>query len=282
MNIVGGAVSAPGFIERACEVCGSGRSVALAHYTTAAWPVVQCADCGFVYLRRVPTYAALAEDFPWEVTFAAEKRRREQSRLGWLDQATRWRTYPGHIIDRYQSRHTLGLTGNVLDIGCGGSCRVPAGPTPYGIEISADLAERAAPSFAARGGRVIHASAVDGLDAFEDHLFSAILMRSYLEHEAQPRIVLGKAFRKLAPGGKVFVRVPDYGSINRLVMGRHWCGFRFPDHVSYFTGKSLRTLAEGAGFTYARTNRLSAFDDNIIAVLSRPREPECPSAKSQS
>jgi hypothetical protein len=54
-------------------------------------------------------------------------------------------------------------------------------------------------------------------------------------------------------------------------MGAKWCGFRFPDHVNYFSGRSLRALAESVGFRYVRTNWLSPFDDNIIAVLKRPR-----------
>ena len=157
-------------------------------------------------------------------------------------------------------------------MGCGVGCRIPEGPTPYGIEISAALAQQASSDFQKRGGRVIHAPATEGFDAFDDGFFTAILMRSYLEHERQPRLVLEKALRKLAPGGQIFVRLPDYGSLNRRIMGARWCGFRFPDHVNYFTGRSLRALAESVGFEYTRTNWLSPFDDNIIAVLKRPPE----------
>ncbi|MEI9902360.1 MAG: class I SAM-dependent methyltransferase [Hyphomicrobium sp.] len=254
-----------------CEICGSPASTVLPTYSRQLWPVVECDDCGFVFLGKVPSYDALIEEFAWEKTFKAEKARRRISRFGWLDAVTRWRTKAGHLIDHYRRRRALGLTGNVLDIGCGGACRIPAGPIPFGIEISAGLAQQAAGAFSARGGNVIHAPAIDGLDVFEDRFFSAILMRSYLEHESQPRLVLEKAFRKLAPGGSVFVRVPDYGSINRRFMGARWCGFRFPDHVNYFTGRSLRSLAESVGFEYSRTNWHSIFDDNIIALLKRPQ-----------
>jgi hypothetical protein len=53
-------------------------------------------------------------------------------------------------------------------------------------------------------------------------------------------------------------------------MGTKWCGWRFPDHVNYFTAASLRALAESVGFRFSHTNRLSLFDDNIIGVLKRP------------
>lgn len=269
------AVSAPrarrsGEIGRDCEVCGSPRATLLKSYTRTRWPVVRCDDCGFVYLGAVPSYVALTKELAWEKTSAAENKRRTRARFAWLDTATRWRMTLGKWLDEQLRRRALGPTGNVLDIGCGRGCRVPAGPTPFGIEISEALAKRASPAFERRKGRVVNAPAVEGLDAFEDQFFSAILMRSYLEHERQPRLVLERAFRHLAPGGTIYVRVPDFGSLNRRVMGARWCGWRFPDHVNYFTSDSLRALAQSIGFTYSRTNWLSIFDDNIIAILKRP------------
>ena len=95
-------------------------------------------------------------------------------------------------------------------------------------------------------------------------------MRSYLEHESQPRLALERAFAKLAPGGRVYVRVPNFGGLNRRIMGAQWCGFRFPDHVNYFTGTSLRRLAGQAGFRYRRLNGYSIFGDNLIVELRKP------------
>ncbi|MGI9404278.1 MAG: methyltransferase domain-containing protein [Hyphomicrobium sp.] len=93
-------------------------------------------------------------------------------------------------------------------------------------------------------------------------------MRSYLEHEAQPRLVLKETRRTLKTGDIVYVRVPNYGSLNRRVMGNKWCGFRFPDHVNYFTSKHLKRLAASCGFTYRRINWLSPFDDNLIVEFT--------------
>lgn len=256
--------------SRCCEVCGSTHRVVLRQYSKAPWQVAECRDCGFVYLAEVPAYDSLIEEYAWERTFKDEKERRNKRRFSWFDRATRWRLRPGRQLDTQRRRRMLSLSGNVLDIGCGEGCRVPEGPIPHGIEISAALARAAEPSFARRGGRVINAPAIDGLDAFADDFFSAILMRSYLEHESHPRRVLETAIRKLVPGGRIYVRLPNYGSVNRRIMGRRWCGFRYPDHVNYFTTRSLRALAESVGFRFSRTNRFSPFDDNIIAVLQRP------------
>jgi SAM-dependent methyltransferase len=255
---------------RCCEVCGSAETRPLPQFTVSEWPVVACAGCGFVYLHKVPGLDALVETYAWEKTFAEERQRRAKRSWNKLDQATRWRLQLGKRQDAVLRASSIGQSGNVLDIGCGGSCRLPAGVTPFGIEISAALAEKADPLFRARGGYVVAASGVDGLDRFEDNFFSAILMRSYLEHEQYPRRVLSKAFAKLKPGGRIAVRLPNFGSLNRRVMGVKWCGFRFPDHVNYFSEASLKALTTSIGFRYRRRNRLSVFDDNLIVELSKP------------
>jgi len=64
------------------------------------------------------------------------------------------------------------------------------------------------------------------------------------------------------------VRVPNFASLNRRVIGKKWCGFRYPDHVNYFTPVSLRALVAKAGFTMSITNNLTLHvDDNINALL---------------
>lgn len=251
-----------------CQCCGAANDSRRTQIIIdPKWPLSRC-SCSFVFLEAAPEYRAVATEYAWEKTSAAESRRRAQHWLGRLEQATRWRTQFGHALDFWRRQRTAGHSGNVLDIGCGGSCRVPPGPTPFGIEISPALAALASADFEKRGGRVVEAPALFGLDQFPDGFFRAILMRSYLEHEKAAFDVLAKAARKLERDGKIYVRVPDFASVNRRVMRSHWCGYRFPDHVNYFTGKTLKALADRAGLKYRRMNRLSLLDDNIIAELS--------------
>jgi predicted SAM-dependent methyltransferase len=119
-----------------------------------------------------------------------------------------------------------------------------------------------------RGGHAIHAPAVEGVKQFPDRYFSGILLRSFLEHEAQPKALLKECARVLAPYGAIYVRVPNFGSLNRRVLGGKWCGFRHPDHVNYFTTRSLAAMAGDFGLTLELLNPIRLpFDDNINAVL---------------
>lgn len=258
--------------ERAvCDVCLESGTTLVRKYTRGPWPVVSCRGCGFVFLGRVPDYDDLSVTLAWEKQFADEKERRRKSR--WFtrfDSLTRFRLKLGKLIDRARHARVAPLAGRVLEIGCGGSTRIPEGPTPYGIEISEGLFERARPIFEARGGTVHHAPATAGIERFPESFFDAIIMRSYLEHEAQPRLVLERAFTCLKPGGRILLRSPNYNSINRQVMGAEWCGFRFPDHVNYFTPRSLGELARSIGYEFKWKNRFSLFDDNLIVELIKP------------
>ena len=43
-----------GILDRACPQCDSRRHKPLEQYSVDRWHVVECADCGFVYLQDPP------------------------------------------------------------------------------------------------------------------------------------------------------------------------------------------------------------------------------------
>ena len=133
------------------------------------------------------------------------------------------------------------------------------------------MAARASKFFREYGGDCVCAPALQGLESLPDGKFSAVTLRSYLEHESQPLQVLTEICRILRDDGVAIIKVPNYGSINRLVMGKKWCGFRYPDHQNYFTPKTLRQMGEKAGFTSFRTNwnfQLPT-SDNMYLVMGK-------------
>lgn len=257
--------------SRSCPICETSQHTPLEAYSVTEWPVVRCDCCDLVYLARGIDYSALKQDHAWEKSHKQETKRRRKHLLYRLDQATRFRLKLGGDADRRWVMSAVREPGNVLDIGCGTQCRLGGGVVPFGIEISESLAQRADPIYRARGGRVVNAPAHEGLDQFEDGFFSAVIMRSYLEHEALPRTVIAKVNRKLKPGGIALVKVPDFGCIGRRVMGVKWCGFRFPDHLNYFTEGTLRLLAVANGFRFKRQNLIPRLNDNLYAMLTRVR-----------
>ena len=58
--------------------------------------------------------------------------------------------------------------------------------------------------------------------------FDGILMHSYLEHETEVLPVLKGAYRCLKQDGKLYIRVPNFASVNRRVMGATGAVFAIP------------------------------------------------------
>lgn len=260
---------------RPCPQCESADKKAEG-YSHGEWEIMRCTRCDFVYLGSVPTYQELSSEFEWSQSFQSEDMRRKKSYplLSKIDKVSRFRTslfpitHPMQFVRQYVS------SGRIIDLGCGSGSYLRQqanGFQLFGIDISTILSAQAEKVFSPTGGKAIAGPCHDGLKSFDDHYFDGVIMRSYLEHEYQPRLILGEAFRVLRSGGIVVVKVPNYASWNRHIMGKRWCGFRYPDHVNYFTPKSLEKMARdiGFGFTVSLKHRLP-LDDNFWAVLAKP------------
>lgn len=260
---------------RPCPVCDSAASGAIElRYGRAPWRLVRCLGCAFAYMPVVPVHDELIANLSWDRRHAqeAKRRRRDHPVQQRLDAATRWRlslfprTEPVDLLNRIGPR-----SGVVVDIGCGSGeslAHIDRRFVAHGIEISATLADRARRFAASAGGTIIAAAATDGLATFADRSIAGALLRSFLEHDADAGEVTRMLGRKLRPDGVAIIKVPNYGSFNRRVMGKGWCGFRFPDHVNYFRKKDIVRLAARHGLSASFPFLLSLpTDDNFVTVL---------------
>jgi SAM-dependent methyltransferase len=272
-NLNAGALEA-----RVCPSCGSDH--ADTRHTSGQWRIVACRDCGFVYLPVAARTDYFTQgDGAWESSIREKRARnmKETPIAARLSMATRFRT-------KFRKRTPVdyivaGLDGDskgkraVLDIGCGAGdylASLDSRFTPFGIELSKGLAAMARELFEKRGGRVVQAATVEALPQFEPGSIDAVVMRSYLEHEPRAREVLEGVRDVLRTGGVAVIKVPNYASLNRRIMGERWCGFRFPEHVNYFTPDSLRQMAASAGLAFEQglMDRLPT-SDNMWAVLRK-------------
>ncbi len=230
-----------------------------------------------VYLENPVEYSALAAAMAWEKTYAAEaeaRRRRNPLlyRVARSPKAVWQRLLRRDKLVRWARRYFA--PGPVLDIGCAGGHtldRLPRQFVPYGIEISAELSRVAQQRFAPRGGRVVQGDALSALRQFDAGFFAGTIMTSFLEHEPEPRAVLAAAARVMRADSCLIVKAPNLASWNRTLRGARWCGFRFPDHVNYFTPLLLRRLVTGSGFRVMRFGLFDRFptSDNMWLVVRR-------------
>jgi len=259
----------------------------------APWAVRRCRETGFVFLENPPGYDSLKEDLAWQVTHQRESQQRAAAEplrytlSHWVKQLRRGVIKRHKVADltlalaaRAARERNDGSAVHLVDVGCGWGellglvmQRMPPSLrkrcVPHGVEISTELARLSNLALAPHGGHCEHASAVDGMARFAPGSLDLIVLSSFLEHEIAPLPLLRHCRQALRTGGVVLVKVPNHASWNRALRGPRWCGYRWPDHVNYFTPDTLRAMAAKAGFEVERLSWRDRFplSDSLYAVL---------------
>jgi hypothetical protein len=98
-----------------------------------------------------------------------------------------------------------------------------------------------------------------------------------LEHMLDPRRFLRFARATLAPGGHFYVEVPDHTVTQpRNVPGApEYIPLVVPEHIQYFSMRSLTLLAESSGFEVVKAERTQMYDGFLprLKVLLRHAAP---------
>ena len=275
-------------MKRVCPLLERETATTTLAIAPPPWVVRECRESGFVFLENPPGYDSLRAEVAWEVSSARESERRAAAEPALYALSTAAKRFRLGVLKRNKVadlavaivRRLRAPQIRLLDVGCGEGTllgtvmeRLPdalrARCRPLGIEISDELARRSQAALAAYGGQCVHASALDGLAGLAANSLDLIVLASFLEHEIQPLPLLRECARTLRAGGRVIVKVPNYASWNRRLRGTRWCGYRWPDHVNYFTPATLAAAARAAGLEVVRMN---AFDrlpisDSLYAVL---------------
>jgi len=242
-----------------CPVCGATEAVdEPSRYAETPWQLWQCSRCSMVWLQNPPVVEMLEEDLAWERTFAAEGQvRRARNpvlyKLGRMPKAALQKLLKRDKLLDLAKEYVV--PGPILDVGCAGGHTLagfPASYIPFGVEISKELSRVANDLFAQRGGSAVQGDAPTAMGKFPTGNFTGVLMGSYLEHEPRAAEVLQAARQVMRPGARLILKVPNYACWNRKLRGKRWCGFRFPDHVNYFTPHTLVRLLHATGFKVVR------------------------------
>jgi SAM-dependent methyltransferase len=239
-----------------CALCGSHhaedvyRRLADVRYgKPGTFTIVRCRECELCRLNPRPDPDSLRSfyDARRYVPFQADGRR--QPRL---------RRFARNLLSvpyraRYGPLDALpappGSDCTMLDVGCGPGFRLEAmrriGWHVWGVELDPTSGALAAER-AGSPDRVIIESVTNA--RFDSGQFDLVTASHVLEHLQAPLEALGLIHDWLRPNGTLIVWVPNFGSFERRLFGRHWAGLDVPRHLYHYSLESLTTALEMSGF----------------------------------
>ena len=234
-----------------CAICGTADTVPLFRPKTSCGLIVQCRQCGLVYVNP-------RESAPWLSQVNVAHRRdlvkaREVWEQEWFQryiEESPWKCRNfAHALHKLER---LGIQSSsspkVLDFGCSIGLFLQiaedAGWTAYGIEPDTPAA--------------LYAQEVLGLDGvmnctlqeagLPDGYFDAVVSFQVFEHLPDPTQELKEITRVLKQDGLLALEVPSIDNIwYRLLRGRHR-HFATEQHLYFYTPRTVSLLVERAGY----------------------------------
>lgn len=145
--------------------------------------------------------------------------------------------------------------GNILDIGCAMGFFLEeaekAGFESFGVEVS-----KYAYSFAnSKFGQRIYLGAIeeffqrkDKLKYFSNVLYDVVTLSDLIEHVKDPRSILQNLKKSLKKDGVIVIQTGDADSLWAKLMGKNWHFFAPPQHLYFFSRRTITELLNQAGF----------------------------------
>ena len=220
-----------------CPVCGATRSLPRFEVGGVASCVVQCGTCGLGRFHPMPGADEIRTFYPDEY---------------YGEPGAKFQPLVERLVRLVGARHIgflcrgLPAGARVLDVGCGRGVLLAAladrGLEVHGVEQSAEAARGADPRASVRIATYLDEA------GYAAGYFDEIIIWHVLEHLDDPRRFFREAHRLLAPGGRLIVAVPNFGSAQARWSGSAWFHLDLPRHLYHFPLPALCSLLRDHGF----------------------------------
>lgn len=212
-----------------CPVCTSKNSAPLLEYEHAF--LQKCDSCGFIFSKSIPTDQELEAYYSteYELTefFSPITAKRYEELLNGFEH--------------------LKQTNNLLDVGSGSAffaeIALKRGWNVFGTELTdATILKAEQKGIKMSKGKLedIH---------FESNFFDLVVCIEVIEHVSFPKEFVSEIHRSLRKGGAVYISTPNFDSLLRRRLKGKFDVIEYPNHLSYFTAKTLNALFTSNGFS---------------------------------
>lgn len=211
-----------------CPLCQSAELHVLSEYQHAY--LQQCKACQFIFSEQIPSDEELERYYSNEY---------ELTEFFSPITAKRY----DEILDRFEP---LRKTNRLLDVGSGSAffaeIALKRGWEVYGTELT-----DATISLAEKKGLNMSKGRLEDVQ-FEANSFDLVVCIEVIEHISFPQSFTSEIHRVLRSGGAVYISTPNFDSLLRRKLKGQYDVINYPNHLSYFTAKTLNSLFTSNGF----------------------------------
>jgi len=236
-----------------CNLCGQNNTKLLFRsrdrrvntQDATLFSIVQCKNCGLVYVNPQPSYQEL-KPFYGEKYFHSRKKIQKR-KIYWFFKKIFLSSPPKFY--RWEIFNNKG--GKFLDVGCGTGA--------HEIKLLKDFPDWKLYAVEPDEVAAEEVKKIKGIDVkkgfieeakYPDKFFDIILMHQVLEHTFDPQKTLLECERILKDKGKLIIAVPSFASLNYKIFKRNWYHLDIPRHLYHFTPKTLQQLLKKTGFKF--------------------------------
>jgi 2-polyprenyl-3-methyl-5-hydroxy-6-metoxy-1,4-benzoquinol methylase len=206
--------------------------------------LTKCGACGFVFCKPIPTQDELNEvyegygrnDYLSDLTIQAYER----------------------VLDSFEPYRK---TNKLIDVGCGIGYFLEVakkrGWEVYGTEFTEEAVKMCESK-----GASMKLGPLNTKD-YEAGSFDVVCSFEVIEHINNPREELSSFNKILRKGGLVYCTTPNFNAIERHQLKADWNVLTYPEHLSYYTPKTLKGVFKETGF---KTKKVLATGVSITRI----------------
>lgn len=210
-----------------CLICSSTALKTIEVYR--ATHLVKCGNCGFVFSQKIPT---------------------EQELIDYYDGYGRNDYLSPITIKRYNEllneMEPFRKTNRLLDVGCGIGYFLKLAKTRGWEVYGTEYTDRAIEICEGKG-ITMKQGKLNSKD-FEADSFDIITSFEVLEHINNPIEETNNFYQLLRKGGLIYLTTPNFNSLLRFRLKERYDVITYPEHLSYYTPKTLNNLFNRCGF----------------------------------
>ncbi len=230
---------------KACLICGNSKLTQV--YPKKYPDLVKCSKCYFVFFKSKPT------------NYELQKHYERYSRDEKISKITIKRY--NELLNQFE---TYRSNNNILEVGCGNGHFLKEAKirnwNTFGTEFTENAVE-----ICRKKGLFIHQGELDVVN-YKTESFDCIIFIEVIEHINNPIEEVLKFSKLLRTGGVLYITTPNFNSFASRFLKEKWTCVEYPEHLTYYTPKTLDQLLTKSGFM---KKELQTTGFNISSIKSK-------------